>query len=269
MVVVPGSGGMPRGVAEERAEFFADLGVATFVIDFYGPRGVTPGTDYAQALLAVSAFDIVADAYGALKLLCTHPSIDGSRIGLIGFSLGGACVRYALDERIRRALLPEHPGFAAYVDVYGICNSDLGTREVNGAPLLALRGDEDASNDLSAWAHLEDSLRAAGVPIESKIYPGAAHGWDLDYPRQSFPTQPYMAGCRTTFDAEGRECFDGTPQPVAAPDATRADRVAARFQAMAASGSALQFGYIIGRDPAVHERANEDIASFVRRVLRA
>lgn len=48
-------------------------------------------------------------------------------IGVGGFSYGGMAARFAMDDRIHRALAPEHKGFAAFVDYYGPCFQNLAT----------------------------------------------------------------------------------------------------------------------------------------------
>ena len=131
----------------------------------------------------MTEFDAATDAYAALALLSTHPAIDSSRIGMMGFSYGGMAVRIAMDERVREAMVPDRPGFAAFVDTYGPCFQDWGTRRVNGAPLLTLRGTEDRSNDLAACADREAELRALGVDVDARVYEGAGHAWESDTPR--------------------------------------------------------------------------------------
>jgi len=170
MVLLHGSGGVQAGREMRIGQWLADHGIAAFVIDYYLPRGVGDETNYMLRVIAVTEFDAVADAYGALQLLSTHPAIDASRVGVMGFSYGGMAVRIAMDERVRSAFAPELSGFSAFVDVYGPCFQDLGTKATNGAPLLTLRGTEDASNELEACVRREDELRGLGVAVETHVY---------------------------------------------------------------------------------------------------
>ncbi len=52
------------------------------------PRGVTEDTNYMMKVNAVTEFDVITDAYSVYKLLQSSPLIDGSRIGVMGFSYG-------------------------------------------------------------------------------------------------------------------------------------------------------------------------------------
>ena len=116
-------------------------------------------------------FDIVTDAYAALKLLSTSTRIDPRRIGLMGFSYGGMAARFAIDERFREALVPELPGFALYADFYGPCFQKLDTTRARAVPLLTLRGTDDASNDLAACAARERELAALAVALAGCAVP--------------------------------------------------------------------------------------------------
>ena len=86
MVVVHGSSGVVRN-DWEWATRLNDMGVATFVIDNFTGRGVIETATDRSRLSPVAD---VAGALAALRLLATHPSIDPSRIGVIGFSRGGS-----------------------------------------------------------------------------------------------------------------------------------------------------------------------------------
>ena len=124
-----------------------------------------------------------------------HPEKCQHGIVMMGFSFGGCATRMALDERMRRALAPDGPGFAAHVDFYGPCHVSSGARRATGAPLLTLRGSEDACNDPVACRKREDELRALGVDVRAHVFEGAAHAWQDSYPRLLLPDQPYVAGC--------------------------------------------------------------------------
>ena len=76
MVLLHGSGGIKEGRELDYGRLLADHGIAAFVLDYYLPRGVTPETDYMLKTVAVTEFDVVADAYAALEILSTHPAID-------------------------------------------------------------------------------------------------------------------------------------------------------------------------------------------------
>jgi dienelactone hydrolase len=266
VVLLHGSGGISPGREREAARTLAEAGYAAFVIDYYAPRGIGPESDYMAKVLAVTEFDAVADAYGALRVLSTHPAIDGDRVGLMGFSYGGMAVRIAMDERARRALAPDHPGFRSFVDVYGPCFQDWGTRETNGSPLLTLRGTRDASNDLAACAEREEGLRRLGVEVEAKIYEGAGHAWEVEKPRALEPS-PYVAGCTVRYDERGHSFVSDTPIVSGEPDDTRAERVLQRIASGRPMTECVHEGYVIGRDDETRARASRDWLDYLARTL--
>jgi dienelactone hydrolase len=264
MVLLHGSGGINPGRELPMGRLLADHGIAAFVIDYYLPRGVGDQTNYM--LRVVTEFDAVADAYGALRMLSTHPGIDPERIGVMGFSYGGMAVRIAMDERVRRGFVPELSGFSAFIDVYGPCFQDLGTTATNGASLLTLRGTDDASNDLAACRDREDEVRALGAPVEAHVYEGAGHAWDHDAPRALVEDAPYLSGCTLRYDERGHSFVNDravADMPVETP---RAERVLMRLASGDVMLECVKSGYVIGRDDATRARAEAHILGFLGRV---
>ncbi len=267
MVVLHGSGGITPGREMEYGELLAENGIAAFVVDYYTPRGVVEDTPYMLRVISVTEFDVITDAYAALKLLATHPAIDAERIGAVGFSYGGMATRFAMDERIRRVLAPDHPGFAAHVDYYGPCFQNLGTQETNGSPLLTLRGTEDRSNDLAACAQREEELRALGVAVEAHVYEGAGHAWEALAPRALMEEAPYVAGCEVRYDAAGRSSVDGRPIVDVPLQTSRAERILVRMRSGEPLRDCVKNGYLIGRDEATHAKSNAALLAFLGRAF--
>jgi dienelactone hydrolase len=132
MVIAHGSAGV-----ETREGAWADrlnaLGLATFVVDSFTPRGVREtASDQTRVPTAAN----VADALAALRLLATHPRIDPERIGVIGFSKGGQVALYTALEPFRRAVVDDDRHFAAHVALYPYCNDWYQAERIDGAPML-------------------------------------------------------------------------------------------------------------------------------------
>ena len=76
-------------VGEHESRFAREMvavGVAAVVVDSFKPRGVSSTvTDQS----AVTSQDFNLDALAVLTALGTNPRIDRSRIGIMGFSMGG------------------------------------------------------------------------------------------------------------------------------------------------------------------------------------
>ena len=266
MVILHGSGGSRDSREHASARHLADSGIAGFVVDYYAPRGFVGKQDYMLRVLSVTEFDAVADAYGALRHLTAHPAIDGERIGVMGFSYGGMATRIAMDERVRRALAPDHPGFATYIDVYGPCFQHFGTRETNGGELLTLRGSEDRSNDLEACKEREEELRAIGVAVEAHVFEGAGHAWEAPFPKEMSNT-PYVAGCTVVYDERGHSSVDGVPIVDVPPETPRNERIALRVASAGPMRDCVGSGYIVGRDDEAAAKSSAAIDAFLARTL--
>lgn len=267
VVLVHGSGGLAPGREANYAALLAANGFAAIYIDYFRPRGITAATPYIAKLMGVTESDAAADAYGALRALAAHPSIDAKRVAIMGFSYGGMATRIALDARVRASVAPDLPPFAAHLDYYGPCFQDFGTRQTTGAPLLSLRGGEDASNDLAACAEREAQLRAAGSEVGSVIYARAGHAWEADVPR-AMTDNPYIAGSTWRYDDSGFPAVDG--KALISADASR-DRDA-RFQLRLSFtdrlGSCVKVGYIVGRDDETRVQSDYRMLQFLRATLR-
>ena len=80
VAIVPGSLGI-AATHLTHAETLLGLGIAAFVLDPFGPRGVTSTVaNQTQFSFAASAFDVAA----TVAVLAKRPEIDPARIGLQG-----------------------------------------------------------------------------------------------------------------------------------------------------------------------------------------
>jgi dienelactone hydrolase len=267
MVVLHGSGGIREGREQEYGKLLAENGYAAFVLDYYAPRGATDDLAYMIRVLSVTEFDAIADAYAALRLLGTHPSIDGQRVGVVGFSYGGMAARFALDVRVKAKLAGAGPGFAAHVDYYGPCFQNLGTTQTTGASLLTLRGDQDASNDMQACRLREEELRSLGTSVEAHVFPGVGHAWDVDVPAELSEDSPYVAGCEVVYDENGHSFVGGIPVVQVPLETPRTERIALRITSGSVMKDCVKYGYIIGRDEMVKQQTDKLLLKFLKENL--
>lgn len=266
VVVVHGSGGISPGRESEYGALLAANGYAALVIDYYRPRGIVESTPYQSKTLGVTEFDAVSDAYAALRALNAHPAVDPRRIAIVGFSYGGMASRIALDARVKAAIAPDLAPFAAHVDYYGPCFQDFHVSQTTGAPLLSLRGGEDASNDLVACAAREAQLRAAGSEVSSVIYARAGHAWEVMTPR-AMGKNAYLSGCTLDYDAAGLPSVGGKSVIAADAPPARDQRAQLRMNSGAAIGECVKVGYIVGRDETTRAQSDYQLLQFLRRTL--
>src|SRR4029079_16627888 len=116
VVIAHGSGGVRPDREPRWAEQLANAGIASFIVDSYGPRKVG-GTDTGDINLSTMAN--IADAFAALRLLSTHPLLDQRKIGILGFSRGGQGALWTAFEPVRHAFMGNSSlAFAAHVLIY-------------------------------------------------------------------------------------------------------------------------------------------------------
>lgn len=95
------------------------------------------------------------------------PTIDPSRLAIVGISLGGA-LALSLAARDRR--------IGAVVSYFGFLPEDLDEGRPR-APTLILHGSADRIVPVRNAERIEALLRGRGVPVETQIYPGEGHGF--------------------------------------------------------------------------------------------
>ena len=196
----PRSSGAPRRWAGELVQ----QGYVVLIPDSFTPRGFADGVCLIPGNETVSAngFARAADAYGALATLRKLPYVDGKRVGIMGGSHGGWTTLAAMFVPLE----PNNPlaqakrdGFAVAIALYPSCAPRYGAWStskssnfgpVTGysgayqpiAPLLMLSGEKDDWTPAEPCRQLAERSRAAGYPVEIKIYPDAHHAFDSSNP---------------------------------------------------------------------------------------
>jgi dienelactone hydrolase len=171
MVIMHSSSGITDAVADW-AKFYNDMGIATFVVDSFGPRGFTR-TAEDQTLMSFPAS--ATDALTALRLIATHPAIDASKIGVTGYSRGAHAGLLASIERIRSSIITDSTQFAVAALFYPTCSMHGKT---TSAPIRIYEGTRDAYNDITACRQNVAALKADGADVEMTEYDGGMHGFD-------------------------------------------------------------------------------------------
>ena len=214
VVIAHGSGGVDtRG--SYHAQALHEAGIATLEIDMWAARGLSGGAEGRPR--AVS--ETMPDAWGALKFLSSHPSIDASRIGIMGFSWGGVM---SMLSATRKYAAGAEPGqrFVAHAPFYPVCwvyNRVPGYEfgELTGSPIFVQAGEADVYDDPDSCQRLVDGLSPADRDdMGLTVYPGATHGWDRLEPAIRI-TDPYA------HTGKGGE-VDIAPSPETAETSRRA-----------------------------------------------
>jgi dienelactone hydrolase len=167
-------------------------GYAVGGIDHFTPRGLreaasggfSPPTAFADALLA-------------LRLLSSHPRVDGRRIGVLGFSMGGMTALSTAFEPIRQRYAGD-ARFAAHVGFYAPCGTVAldGPRTMTGAPILLLYGGKDETTPRALCDQIASLLRETkpDLALRTVWYADAYHAWN----NSKAATPKFFPGHRST-----------------------------------------------------------------------
>jgi dienelactone hydrolase len=201
MVIMHGSGGILPGREGAWAARLNEMGVATFVVDSFTPRGFSAtGDDQSRLPLAAS----VADAVTALNLLATHPNIDPKRIGIMGFSKGGQLALYTALEPFRRAVAKGDLRFALHIAFYSSCSIPYLAKQTTRAPIVFLLGQEDDFTPSDHCRRYAAFFEKQGSPVTFRVFSEAHHGFDLPTPLRFLPRAPTAKECGLDIELEPR-----------------------------------------------------------------
>ncbi len=209
MIISHGSGGILAGREGAWSDRLLAAGVATFVVDSFGPRGIrSTGDDQSRLSTAAN----VADAFAALALAATHPRIDPGRIGIMGFSKGGQVALYSALEPFRQGA-GAGQRFALHIAFYASCSLPYRANATTGAPIVMLLGGADDYTPAAHCARYADWFRGRGSEVRVRVFAGAHHGFDVPTALRSLSRAQSARDCGLDIDLEpvptGRRWRDG------------------------------------------------------------
>lgn len=251
MVISHGSGGV-QGREERWASALRSIGVATFVVDSFTPRGIT-STAADQTQLSNAAN--LADALAALRLLTTHPRIDPARIGIIGFSRGAQVALFGALEPYRRSVIEGDIRFAAHVALYPFCNDRHVADGVTGAPLLILLGGRDNYTPPQPCRDYGEWFKGKGTPVTVTTYANSYHAFDTGQPAARAPNVVTGRNCSSVSDLDRFTVVTSKGE-----DVTSDPRGYYRSCAIR--------GAMFGGDAEARRKAPQDVRSFLTSVFK-
>lgn len=153
---------------KEQARKYASEGYVALAVDLYrGQVATTP--DDAHILMRGLPDDRgMRDLEAAFAYLASRPDVEASKIGAIGWCMGGSwSIKLAEDQ----------PKLAAFVVNYGALPTDPGIIAKIRAPMLGNFGAEDRGITPESVRAFEVAMKAAGKSTDIKIYDGAGHAF--------------------------------------------------------------------------------------------
>jgi carboxymethylenebutenolidase len=151
---------------------FAKAGFCALAPDLYhGDRAKSP--DQAQKLfMALNISKTEKDMRGAVDFLLAHDACSSSKVGTVGFCMGGQLSLYAACAN------PAKVG--ACVIYYGVHPNVKPDLKALKAPVLGFFAEKDGFVTPAVARDLEGKIKSAGGKAEFHIYPGADHAFFND-----------------------------------------------------------------------------------------
>jgi dienelactone hydrolase len=154
--------------ARRRAAQLARAGYVAFALDICGKDSAGAPEALEKRLLADRAL-LRRRAEAGLKALRYHRLVESRRIGVVGYSFGGAA---ALE------LARGGEDLRAVVTFHGILAPGAEAPQAPlAAKILVLHGADDPRVSPEQIAAFQDEMRRAGAEWEMVIYGGAVHGF--------------------------------------------------------------------------------------------
>jgi carboxymethylenebutenolidase len=158
-----------NGWVKDQASKLADEGYESLAIDLYRGK-VATAPDMAHELMRGVPNDRAnRDLQAAFTFLQSQPNVEKSRIGAIGWCMGGG---YALDVAL------DEPTLAADVINYGHLVTDSAEIKKINAPILGLFGGLDQGITPDDVQKFEAAMKQQGKKVEIKIYDDAGHAFE-------------------------------------------------------------------------------------------
>jgi dienelactone hydrolase len=176
MIIVPTVKGISEEHEFEYAKEFNAMGVAAFILDSYTPRGLIAT---ASSPKDVSLTDSINDAYSALMTLSTDPRVDAEKVGIVGFSKGGAVAQLAaMQERVPSNMRSANLGFKMHASFYQGCSVFPYNQKTTGAPIYMFIDSDYKSGTVNNCEKWSNEMKKAGADIHATVYPHSTRGWD-------------------------------------------------------------------------------------------
>jgi dienelactone hydrolase len=258
MIILHGSGGTWGGRGARQAQFLNRHGIGALLIDTFRSRGLTKKDKYIRRLMKVNFPDQLADAFAALEALQSHPLVDGGRIGVMGYSMGGTSSILAAYESLAGASSKSKLRFALHVGFYAPCIIQPQNSKRTGAPIVGFWGELDKATPKSRSDKAFAEFKRQAGAVETRWFTGAAHGWNGLKPARFYPEVPNFAPCDYLIN------LDGSVTERTAGLSSDTDKMF-----IVNSERCISFGYSIGRHEATLNKANQELVEVIRRYMPA
>jgi dienelactone hydrolase len=157
---------------KRRARQLAELGYVALAADMYGDGRTAADATEAGSLMNGLFADMAATSArvrAAVEQLARRPEVDGSRIGAMGYCLGGALALHA--ARLGLALRGVASFHGSLGKTHAAARGDIKAR------VLVCHGEDDGFVSADEQAGFRSEMDELGVDCRFVSYPGARHGF--------------------------------------------------------------------------------------------
>jgi carboxymethylenebutenolidase len=150
---------------------FAREGFVALAPDLYRGETASDPDRAGRLMMGLEIPRAARDLDGTVKALLDQPSVDGAKVGAVGFCMGGQLALFAATR---------NPRIGAVVDFYGVhpnVKLDLSGLQ---ASVLGIFAERDAFVTPAVAHKLAADLEAAGKSVHREVYPGVDHAFMND-----------------------------------------------------------------------------------------
>lgn len=155
-------------------EMYRNLGIATFELNSFKSRGVK-STVGSQT--EVTTAMIILDVYKAFEVLENHPNINKDKVGLTGWSLGGAVTLFSGWKPLKKAIGTDLK-FASKLAFYPACFAKPFNVDFEDVPTHVLIGELDTWTPSEACIEFKDMMDIQGYDFNVTVYDNSYHSFD-------------------------------------------------------------------------------------------
>lgn len=150
---------------------FAKAGFTALAPDLYDGKATKSPDDAGKLMMALNIEEAAKKLNGSINYLIGHESVSSTKVGVVGFCMGGQLALYAATINTK---------VGATVDYYGIHPHVKPDFSKLAGPVLGFFGEKDKTTPKEAVEAMENQLKAAGKKYSLHIYPGTTHAFFND-----------------------------------------------------------------------------------------
>lgn len=151
------------------AEKFASQGYVALALDLYRGKVATTPDEAHELMRGVPDDRGMRDLEAAFAYLTSRSDVKADKIGSVGWCMGGGwSIKLAVNE----------PKLAACAVNYGPLPTDPANVARIKSPVLGNFGADDRGITPDSVRAFDSAMKAAGKPIDVKIYDGAGHAFE-------------------------------------------------------------------------------------------